>query len=148
MSDGVLKPEKDFSKDADKLIPEAEQLAKVCEAGSVLVEWRLMVWQTDVQGAVDKLLVLEKQARQVWSFLLLKNASELYLTKFCFRIPTWPLPPDSWWLSSPSAGMPAIGTSSTTKYSFYRRNMGNSSRPRRGWSRWLWGSSIKHLIWM
>lgn len=29
MSDGVLKPEKDFSKDADKLIPEAEELGKV-----------------------------------------------------------------------------------------------------------------------
>jgi hypothetical protein len=29
MSDGLLKPEKDFSKDADKLIPESEQLAKV-----------------------------------------------------------------------------------------------------------------------
>lgn len=29
MSDGLLKAEKDFSKDADKLIPEAEQLAKV-----------------------------------------------------------------------------------------------------------------------
>lgn len=25
----------------------------------------LTVWQSDVQGAVDKLLVLEKQARQV-----------------------------------------------------------------------------------
>ncbi|KAJ5153265.1 26S proteasome non-ATPase regulatory subunit 12 [Penicillium canariense] len=44
---GLLKPEKDFTKDADKLIPEAEALAK-----------------TDVQGAIDKLLVLEKQARQ------------------------------------------------------------------------------------
>lgn len=30
MSDGqLMKPEKDFSKDADKLIPEAEALAKV-----------------------------------------------------------------------------------------------------------------------
>lgn len=29
MSDGLLKPEKDFSKDADKVIPEAETLAKV-----------------------------------------------------------------------------------------------------------------------
>ncbi|KAL5337595.1 PCI domain-containing protein [Aspergillus crustosus] len=47
MSDGTLRSEKDFSKDANKLIPEAEQLAK-----------------TDVQGAIDKLLVLEKQARQ------------------------------------------------------------------------------------
>ena len=30
MSEGILKPEKDYSKDADKLIPEAELLAKVC----------------------------------------------------------------------------------------------------------------------
>lgn len=29
MADGLLKAEKDFSKDADKLIPEAEQIAKV-----------------------------------------------------------------------------------------------------------------------
>jgi 26S proteasome regulatory subunit N5 len=29
MSGGLLKPEKDFTKDADKLIPEAEALAKV-----------------------------------------------------------------------------------------------------------------------
>jgi hypothetical protein len=29
MSGGLLKPEKDFTKDADKLIPEAEGLAKV-----------------------------------------------------------------------------------------------------------------------
>lgn len=29
MSGGLLKPEKDFTKDADKLIPEAEDLAKV-----------------------------------------------------------------------------------------------------------------------
>ncbi|KAJ5624548.1 hypothetical protein N7510_000857 [Penicillium lagena] len=48
MSDGtILKAEKDFTKDADKLIPEAEALA-----------------ETDVQGAIDKLLALEKQTRQ------------------------------------------------------------------------------------
>jgi hypothetical protein len=29
MADAALKPEKDYSKEADKLIPEAEQLAKV-----------------------------------------------------------------------------------------------------------------------
>ena len=29
MSEGILKPEKDYSKDADKLIPEAEKLGKV-----------------------------------------------------------------------------------------------------------------------
>ncbi|KAE8156767.1 PCI domain-containing protein [Aspergillus tamarii] len=47
MADGLLKAEKDFSKDADKLIPEAEQIAK-----------------TDAQRAIDSLLGLEKQARQ------------------------------------------------------------------------------------
>jgi hypothetical protein len=33
MSDGALKPEKDFSKEADKQIPEAEELAKVHSPG-------------------------------------------------------------------------------------------------------------------
>lgn len=48
MSDGALfKPEKDFSKDADKIIPEAEALGK-----------------KEVQKAVDKLTNLEKQSRQ------------------------------------------------------------------------------------
>lgn len=31
MADAALKPEKDFSKEAEKTIPEAEQLAKVCD---------------------------------------------------------------------------------------------------------------------
>jgi 26S proteasome regulatory subunit N5 len=35
MSAGLLKPEKDFTKDADKLIPEAESLAKVSSAMSI-----------------------------------------------------------------------------------------------------------------
>ena len=48
MSDGTLKrPDKDFSKEADKVIPEAEALAK-----------------KNLQSAVDKLLQLEKQSRQ------------------------------------------------------------------------------------
>ncbi|RMZ74853.1 hypothetical protein DV737_g5665, partial [Chaetothyriales sp. CBS 132003] len=48
MSDGtILKPDKDFSKEADKVIPEAEALAK-----------------KDLQKAIDKILALEKQARQ------------------------------------------------------------------------------------
>ncbi|KAB5562738.1 PCI domain-containing protein [Coniochaeta sp. 2T2.1] len=47
MSDGALKPEKDFSKEADKQIPEAETLAK-----------------TDIQAAIEKLSALEKQTRQ------------------------------------------------------------------------------------
>lgn len=49
MADGALfKPEKDFTKEADKVIPEAEALAK-----------------QDIQKGIDRILVLEKQARQV-----------------------------------------------------------------------------------
>merc|ERR1712000_142142 len=44
---GLLKPEKDFTKEVDTQLPEAEQLAK-----------------TNLQGAVEKLTALEKQTRQ------------------------------------------------------------------------------------
>ncbi|RAL62144.1 hypothetical protein DID88_002628 [Monilinia fructigena] len=48
MSDGqIRKPDKDFSKEVDKQLPEAEQLA-----------------QQNVQGAIEKLTALEKQTRQ------------------------------------------------------------------------------------
>ncbi|KAI0476090.1 PCI domain-containing protein [Xylariaceae sp. FL0804] len=47
MADPALKPEKDFSKEADKQIAEAESLAK-----------------TDISGAIEKLTVFEKQTRQ------------------------------------------------------------------------------------
>ncbi|PTB64737.1 hypothetical protein BBK36DRAFT_1123028 [Trichoderma citrinoviride] len=48
MSEATLKPEKDFSKEVDKQLPEAEALAK----------------QTNLQGAIEKLAALEKQTRQ------------------------------------------------------------------------------------
>ncbi|KAK0718887.1 PCI domain-containing protein [Apiosordaria backusii] len=47
MADAAFKPEKDYSKEVDQQLPEAEQLAK-----------------TDLQAAIEKLSVLEKQARQ------------------------------------------------------------------------------------
>ncbi|GAB1311711.1 proteasome regulatory particle subunit [Madurella fahalii] len=47
MAEAALKPEKDFSKEADKQIPEAEELAK-----------------TDIQAAIEKLSAFEKQTRQ------------------------------------------------------------------------------------
>lgn len=48
MSDGtIFKPDKDFSKDADKIIPEAQSLAK-----------------KDLPKAIEKLASLEKQSRQ------------------------------------------------------------------------------------
>jgi hypothetical protein len=34
MADAAFKPERDYSKEADTQIPEAEKLAKVCEARS------------------------------------------------------------------------------------------------------------------
>ena len=49
MADGQLfKPEKDYTKDVDKQIPEAEELAK-----------------ENVQAALEKLSALEKHTRQV-----------------------------------------------------------------------------------
>ncbi|KAK8131853.1 hypothetical protein PG999_000026 [Apiospora kogelbergensis] len=47
MADAAFKPEKDFSKEADKQIAEAEKLAK-----------------NDVNSAIEKLTVFEKQTRQ------------------------------------------------------------------------------------
>ncbi|KJZ72530.1 hypothetical protein HIM_08054 [Hirsutella minnesotensis 3608] len=47
MSEGALKPEKDFSKEVDKQLPEAEALAK-----------------SNLSGAIEKLTALEKQTRQ------------------------------------------------------------------------------------
>lgn len=59
MSDGTLfKPERSFEKEADKVIPEAEALAK-----------------KDIQKGIDKIIVLEKQSRQVCKYRYL-NASE------------------------------------------------------------------------
>ncbi|KAF7549771.1 hypothetical protein G7Z17_g6159 [Cylindrodendrum hubeiense] len=48
MSEGALKPEKDFSKEVDKQLPEAEKLAA----------------DNNLQGAIEKLIALEKQTRQ------------------------------------------------------------------------------------
>ncbi|KAF5022017.1 hypothetical protein F66182_5940 [Fusarium sp. NRRL 66182] len=48
MSEGVLKPEKDFSKEVDQQLPEAEKLAAF----------------NNLQGAIEKLAALEKQTRQ------------------------------------------------------------------------------------
>lgn len=49
MAEAAFKPEKDFTKEVDKQIPEAETLA-----------------QTNVNAAIEKLSLLEKQTRQVW----------------------------------------------------------------------------------
>ena len=66
MSDGALiKADRDFTKEVDKAIPEAEELAKVV----LLCSDRIGIANTnqnDVQAAVEKLLALEKQTRQVW----------------------------------------------------------------------------------
>ncbi|KAF4974977.1 hypothetical protein FZEAL_8188 [Fusarium zealandicum] len=48
MSEGTLKPEKDFSKEVDQQLPEAEKLAA----------------SKNLQGAIEKLAALEKQTRQ------------------------------------------------------------------------------------
>jgi hypothetical protein len=53
----VLKAEKDFSAEVDKQLPQAEELAK-----------------SNVQAAIEKLLLLEKQARQVSASSVLPRA--------------------------------------------------------------------------
>jgi len=59
MSDGqVLKPDKDFSKDVDKQLPEAQELAKVYTQAAVnwdqVVDWRLLDKCTSSYREVDR----------------------------------------------------------------------------------------------
>lgn len=72
MADGaIFKPEKDFSKDADKIIPEAESLAK-----------------KDLQKAIDKLAGLEKQSRQASDLNTTSRALEA-IVKICKDAGDW-----------------------------------------------------------
>lgn len=67
MADGQLfKPDKDFSKEADRIIPEAEELAKVASHTSAFAEAScLFIYQGNTQSALEKLAGLEKSTRQV-----------------------------------------------------------------------------------
>ena len=68
MSEAAIRPEKDFSKEADKQIAESEKVAKVGMASLVNGGTSLTyLKQTDLQSAIEKLSVLEKQTRQVCS---------------------------------------------------------------------------------
>lgn len=64
MAEVILKADKDFTKDVDKTIPEAESLAKVSNSPRHYKDILLTMEQSDLQGSIDKLLVLEKQTRQ------------------------------------------------------------------------------------
>ncbi|RYP20680.1 hypothetical protein DL765_002630 [Monosporascus sp. GIB2] len=70
MSEGLLKPEKDLSKEADKLIPEAENLAKA--------------------PAIEKLTVFEKQARQA-SDLYSLSTTLITICQICKDAGNWGL---------------------------------------------------------
>ncbi|KAL9055748.1 MAG: hypothetical protein Q9162_003384 [Coniocarpon cinnabarinum] len=75
MADGqVLKADKDFTKDVDKALPEAESL----------------VQHGKLQQAIDKLLVLEKQTRQASD---LPSTSRLltHIVGFCIQSQDWPM---------------------------------------------------------
>ncbi|KAF4548607.1 26S proteasome regulatory subunit rpn502-like protein [Elsinoe fawcettii] len=73
MADGVLKAEKDFTKEVDAAIPEAEKLAK-----------------SNVQSAIDKLLPLEKQTRQA-SDLPSTSRILVSIVTICKDAGDWPL---------------------------------------------------------
>ncbi|KAI4091302.1 MAG: hypothetical protein LQ344_004161 [Seirophora lacunosa] len=74
MADGQLfKPDKDFSKEADKIIPEAQELAK-----------------DNVQAALEKLAGLEKSARQA-SDLASTSRCLVAVVTICKHSGDWPL---------------------------------------------------------
>ncbi|KAL2122198.1 hypothetical protein VTJ04DRAFT_2653 [Mycothermus thermophilus] len=73
MAEAAFKPERDYSKDADQLIPEAEKLAK-----------------TDIHAAIDKLAVLEKQARQA-SDLATTSRVLITIVTICKNAGNWSL---------------------------------------------------------
>ena len=76
MADGQLfKPEKDYTKDVDKQIPEAEDLAKVWTVWTVFELRKLTYFQSNVQAALEKLSALEKHTRQVMFPLLKTNGT-------------------------------------------------------------------------
>lgn len=64
-TEAVLRPDKDHSKEVDKQLPEAEELAKVAFSSSNYDNNVLISFQTNLQGAIEKLIALEKQTRQV-----------------------------------------------------------------------------------
>ena len=68
MSDGtIVKADKDFTKEVDAALPEAEQIAKVRRCRSPLGEEEEELTSPQngkTQEAIDKLLSLEKQTRQ------------------------------------------------------------------------------------
>ena len=139
MSDGALfKPEKDYSKDADKIIPEAEELAKVgvCGMSDSYPVIANHIVQSNIQAAIDKLLGLEKQARQVCARGTFDIDLSLSLSDDLSRPRIFQQHPEHWFQLSLFARMQVIGACSMSKSCYSRRNMDNSSKRLRRWCRW------------
>lgn len=90
MADGLLKAEKDFTKEVDTAIPEAETIGKVGHSESARSSLSADPVQSDVQAAVDKLLSLEKQTRQASD---LPSTSRLLvaIVTICKNVGDWTL---------------------------------------------------------
>ncbi|KAH0304212.1 PCI-domain-containing protein, partial [Aureobasidium melanogenum] len=73
MSEGRLKADRDYTNEVDKAIPEAQDLAK-----------------SNVQGAIEKLLALEKQTRQA-SDLPSTSRLVVAIVTICKEAKDWPL---------------------------------------------------------
>jgi 26S proteasome regulatory subunit N5 len=72
------KQERDFTVEVDAILPAAESLAKVCLSLSAPDTWPLTVAQSgQLQDALDKIFVLEKQTRNVRFFF-----SGIFKTEF------------------------------------------------------------------
>jgi hypothetical protein len=82
MSEGqILKPDKDFSKEVNKQLPEAEQLAQVCRITLYPRLHANNVSQSNVQGAIEKLTALEKQTRQVRHYQPFRNLILIHIVE-------------------------------------------------------------------
>src|SRR6266699_627787 len=80
MSDGqILKPDKDFSKEVDKQLPEAEQLAQVCRYISPLLRT-----QDDAFTLIDKCSSSHREAYRVGETN--KTGTELYYLRAPFQL--------------------------------------------------------------
>ena len=133
-SDIIRKPDKDFTKEADKLIPEAQELAKAGIVSSLQSPPVLTCCaQDNVQAAIDKLLGLEKQTRQVSPFPVWPRFCS---DDECIRRQISPLPQGCWLPSSQYVKTLETGVYSTSKSYFFRRSMDSSSKLRRRWCRW------------
>jgi len=137
MSDNqIIKAEKDFSKDADKLIPEAENLAQV--------------YYSDYAGldpCTNQRAFRPTSKAPSTSFLSWRSKHvklvrlQLYMARELNKANSHPISPQPHVSSQPLshyAKITTIGACSTSRYCLFQRSMGSSSRRSQRWCKLSW----------